>query len=196
MDHSHKSAIDLDELSKLFRDIKFNHASVNEKFDVELFTLGYLAALQSLNGVNKINTNLQDLIHLRNLESDGRISRQEKLEVLTEIIKLTQNPSNISQTTSVRVLPERLQAHQRSPRKQVEQGSPTSQTITHKRSKSNEGKNLTSSEKGTSSGASGHACCICGNKMKGMNYAKLQNCGHCFHDSCLKSFLQREVKKI
>jgi len=197
MNSSQKPLINLEELSKQFRDAKFKYPPINERFSAEFFTLGFISALQALNGINKVSQNLQGLISLRNLEANGKITTKEKLEVLQDIIKLTDSPLNPQQLSSLQVIPEKWKGLDQTIVQKREGESPTLPGPTPKRSKSIEGKQNMTSEKSskitikTEQGA----CSICGGTLRAINLSKIQGCGHSFHENCLKVYLQNEVNK-
>jgi len=197
MNSSQKPIINLEELSKQFRDVNFKHPPVSERFSAELFTLGYISALQALNGINKVSQNLQGLVSLRNLEANGKITAKEKLAVLQDIIKLTDSPLNASQLTSLQVLPEKWKTLDQTLVQKREGESPILAGPVQKRSKSIEGKQNITFERSTKAPVKAEqgVCWICGGNLRTINQSKIQGCGHSFHENCLKGYLQNEVNK-
>ena len=58
----------VEELEQVFDGLKKENKVVAEGFDVEIFTLGYLTALQNMANVHNFDQNLNDLILMRTLE--------------------------------------------------------------------------------------------------------------------------------
>jgi len=195
MNYSQKHVLSIEEISKLIRDAKFVNPSVHEKFDMELFALGYLSALQSLNSINRVSANIEGLVAIRNLEANGKITTQEKFEALQGILNLGENPLNSAKLSNLNVLPEKWNGLDQTCNKGKKDEKDLSPGIAHKRSKSIEGKKNIIPERVRVENKN-EACCLCGNNVKGINLSKIQGCGHVFHENCLRLYLHNEVKLI
>jgi len=187
----------LAQLSEVIRQIKNQNLAVNEDFDLELFCLGYLTALQTLGGVDRFHENLNDLLSLRNMESKGKVSQIEKYNYLSNILLLTHEFENKrTHLARFKVLPQskREAFLPRIPlRHKPEQQ--TSEFLSSKRSKSNESRQrlLVSpmiADRHT------EECFLCLQEMKNFNQIKLDACNHSFHRKCLQTYLTEEVLRI
>jgi hypothetical protein len=184
----------LEDLADIISQAKSQNLSANEDFDLEVFVLGYITALQSLSNIDRFQVNLNDLITSRNLESKGKITKNERYEYLANVLLLTNDFENKKhQISKFKILPN-TQKPGFLPKIPLREKASTDQTAlsSAKRSKSNESKQrliVSSIVKNSQS----EECFLCLQEMKNFNQLKLDACGHSFHKKCLQIYISEEV---
>lgn len=184
----------LEELSDIISQAKSQNFSSNEDFDLEIFILGYITALQSLSNIDRFQANLNDLITARNLESKGKITRNERYEYLANVVLLTNDFENKkNQLSKFKILPNTQKPGFLPKIPLRDKVSPAQTALSStKRSKSNESKQrliVSSLVKSSQS----EECFLCLQEMKNFNQLKLDACGHSFHKKCLHNYITEEV---